>query len=95
MDGNNNISRLNWIRKKLTGYGDYNWADGSRYVGDWVNGERHGFGKMEYTNGNIYVGSWTNFEKTGQGKFEWHDGGQNDGDIYEGEFQSSACRKSF
>ena len=36
--------------------------------------------------GNVYLGEIKNGLKSGHGRIEWRDGGERDGDIYEGEF---------
>ena len=83
MDNNNNLSK-DWVTQKLTGNGIYTYANGDTYAGDFVNDLKHGEGRLQEKNGNIYTGSWRNDKMSGQGKKEWHDGGQFDGDIYEG-----------
>ncbi len=73
--------------REITGYGEFTWNDGSRYVGDIVNGVLHGTGEIFFANGDYYKGDWLHGERTGKGEMLWKEGGQYIGDFVNGTLQ--------
>lgn len=40
------------------GEGEFNWADGRKYVGGWFRGKQHGLGKLVSSKGEERYGEW-------------------------------------
>ena len=65
------------------GYGEANYQDGSRYVGEFLNNKRHGKGTL-YQGANLYRGDFKSDKFNGKLRYE----GEN-GEIYDGEWRNS------
>lgn len=63
------------------GFGSFNSADGSKYVGEWYEGKKTGLGRQESADG-VYIGYWHNDSPDGKGCFECLHG-----NYYEGEWK--------
>ena len=63
-------------------FGNWEWDDGDRYVGEWKKDMKHGQGTYTFSNGNKYVGLFKDNKKNGQGTFTF-----SDGEIYFGEYK--------
>jgi S1-C subfamily serine protease len=59
---------------KCSGYGEYYWADGLKYVGEFTDGMKTGFGTIIWPDGEYYQGNWSNDMKNGYGKYICNDG---------------------
>ena len=57
-----------------TGYGEYLYPNGTRYVGNFENGKPNGRGIMYFANGNKYLGDWEENERQGQGRMIFAEG---------------------
>ena len=70
---------------KPNGYGQYQWREGSIYVGEFLEGMKHGSGKWmkdsEDPKGNQYTGEYKLDKKHGEGQFNWKSG-----NWYKGEY---------
>jgi len=55
----------------MSGYGEYNWADGKQYKGNFEMSKMHGKGVFTWTDGKIYDGSYWNDKKEGYGELSW------------------------
>ena len=69
----------------FNGYGSYEYANGSRYIGDFLGGKPHGKGILYLENGNKYIGHWINNFREGEGRFVYADGHE-----YRGQFLRDA-----
>ncbi|MBK8491764.1 MAG: caspase family protein [Saprospirales bacterium] len=69
----------------FNGYGSFEYANGSRYIGDFLGGKPHGKGILYLENGNKYIGHWINNFREGEGRFVYADGHE-----YRGQFQRDA-----
>ena len=50
-----------------TGKGQFNYRDGTKYIGDFSKGKPNGEGTVFYSNGDKYVGGWKNHAPNGKG----------------------------
>lgn len=64
-----------------TGYGEYLYPNGTRYVGNFEHGKPNGKGIMYFANGNKYLGDWVNETRQGKGRLILAEG-----HTYTGEF---------
>ncbi len=65
-----------------TGYGEYQYPNGTLYKGDFLHGKPHGKGIMYFANGNKYLGDWQEEERQGQGRLIFAEG-----HVYTGSFK--------
>jgi hypothetical protein len=63
-------------------FGTYNYADGSKYIGEWKDGKKNGQGTLTITGGDKYVGEFKDDKLHGQGTYTFAKGGN-----YVGEFK--------
>jgi hypothetical protein len=42
----------------MSGFGNINWPDGSKYTGKWQDGEMHGKGTLVTADGCVVDGFW-------------------------------------
>ena len=59
---------------KITGKGEYVWANKDVYVGDFIDGKMHGKGTYKWPDGGEYTGDYVDNIKSGIGKFKWPNG---------------------
>lgn len=57
-----------------TGYGTYQYGNGSQYIGDFWEGKPHGKGILYMANGNKYLGHWNRDLREGEGRYVFADG---------------------
>ncbi len=67
-----------------TGYGEYLYPNGTRYVGNFERGKPNGKGIMYFANGNKYLGDWVDETRQGKGRLIFVEG-----HTYTGEFQNN------
>ncbi len=51
----------------ISGKGQFDYRDGTKYIGDFQRGKPHGEGTVFYSNGDKYVGGWKNHAPNGKG----------------------------
>jgi len=51
------------------GHGSYEYADGSKFIGEFVDGKREGKGVETYPNGDHYEGSFKNDKRHGHATY--------------------------
>ncbi len=56
------------------GYGDYQWANGQRYLGNFVDGKMEGSGIFYWARTYKYVGQWKAGKRTGKGQLYYPHG---------------------
>eukprot|EP00899_Mesostigma_viride_P011424 jgi/Mesvir1/20282/Mv19892-RA.1 len=56
-----------WVAGSLHGYAEYNWKDGSYYLGGVDRGKHSGYGKKVWASGEMYVGHFSHGQEDGQG----------------------------
>ena len=57
-------------------FGTYNFANGSKYVGEYKENKRHGQGTLTWANGDEYVGEYKENKKHGHGTYTFANGGK-------------------
>jgi len=67
------------------GYGVFEYANGSKYIGDFQGGKPHGKGILYMENGNKYIGNWVQNFREGKGRYVYAEGHE-----YFGAFQRNA-----
>ncbi|CAI2358328.1 Hypothetical protein MVR_LOCUS33 [uncultured virus] len=58
-----------FIDNRRSGFGTYNWNDGSYYTGQWNSNSKQGNGMHVWSSGSKYIGEYRNSERHGYGKF--------------------------
>jgi hypothetical protein len=54
----------------MSGYGEFKWKDGKRYLGYYLNDKKEGFGIYYWTSsGRAYIGFWKKGKQDGVGKY--------------------------
>ena len=69
------------------GFGTYISAKGFKYVGEWKDDSNHGVGTYIWANGDKYVGEFRDNYFHGFGSMYYLAPGQNQGDIFHGEYK--------
>ena len=54
----NNSFEGTWSKGLRSGYGTFQFANGSKYEGQWANNLKHGDGRYTYEDGRIYAGEF-------------------------------------
>ncbi len=76
-----------------TGYGEYVYPDGSKYVGDFLEGKFHGKGVLYLSKGDKYVGHWRENMKEGLGRYTFSTGQTYKGGFHLNEFHGQGYMK--
>ena len=61
------------------GFGTFDWADGTKYVGNWSKNTIHGYGEYHWPDLRSYKGEWKMNKLHGKGLYSWPDGRSYDG----------------
>ena len=62
-----------------TGFGEFYFNNGNKYVGMWQNNYMHGKGVLKCVNGESYDGEWKFGKRNGHGTFYYSDGNRLEG----------------
>ena len=62
------------------GYGEYFWANGSKYKGNWSENKISGYGEYFWNDERSYKGEWMDNNMHGKGVYKWPDGRKYDGE---------------
>lgn len=68
---------------KITGYGNYTWANKHQFIGEFIEGDMNGKGHYKWPDGSEYKGEYVNNIKEGVGEFKWSNGA-----IFKGKFHN-------
>lgn len=73
--------------KPESGFGEYTYPNGVKYIGMWQNHEPNGIGRQEYYDGSVFEGSFKDGFREGLGKYTYGAGTTAPGDLYEGNYK--------
>src|SRR5690606_26735761 len=71
---------LECIKTGKVTFGNYEFANGDRYVGEFKSGLKNGFGSYIYKNKDVFIGEFVN-EFPRSGMFRYKDGSMYFGDV--------------